>query len=56
MGYKSRSINSKSYGLGLSIAKTIIENHKGKIYCESKENSLTTFHIKLKNKYAIAKE
>jgi signal transduction histidine kinase len=51
MGDKSRSANEKSYGLGLSIAKTIIDNHQGKIYCESTQDKLTTFYIKLKNKY-----
>jgi two-component sensor histidine kinase len=51
MGDKSRSENEKSYGLGLSIAKTIIDNHQGKIYCESIKDEKTTFYIKLKNKY-----
>lgn len=51
MGDKSRSANEKSFGLGLSIAKTIVENHQGKIYCESEENGNTTFFIKIKNKY-----
>lgn len=50
MGDKSRSLNEKSYGLGLSIAKTIIDNHQGKIYCESIESEKTTFYIKFKNK------
>ncbi len=49
MADKARSINPNSYGLGLSIAKTIIDNHSGKIYCESKLNESTTFYIKLKN-------
>ena len=51
MGDKSRSENEKSYGLGLSIAKTIVDNHQGKIYCESIKGEKTTFYIKLKNKY-----
>lgn len=51
MGDKSRSANEKSYGLGLSIAKTIIDNHQGKIYCESEVDGDTTFFIKIKNKY-----
>ena len=51
MGDKSRSLNPKSFGLGLSIAKTIVENHHGKITCDSVEGSHTTFTIKFKNKY-----
>ncbi|MBM3451632.1 MAG: GHKL domain-containing protein [Bacteroidetes bacterium] len=34
-------------GIGLSITKQIIENHKGKIYFDSKENEHTTFCIEL---------
>ncbi len=37
-------------GLGLTIAKEIIEKHKGKIKFESKINSGTTFIIELKSK------
>lgn len=51
MGDKSRSLNPNSYGLGLSIAKTIIENHQAKITCESIPNESTKFVIKLKNRY-----
>jgi two-component system sensor histidine kinase VicK len=36
-----------SVGLGMSIIKTIVEWHKGKIWFESQENKGTTFHIKL---------
>jgi two-component system sensor histidine kinase VicK len=36
-----------SIGLGLSIVKTIVEWHKGKIWFESKENSGTTFYIEI---------
>ncbi len=50
MGDKSRSANPNSYGLGLSIAKSIIDNHNGKIYCESEVGHNTTFFIKLKMK------
>lgn len=34
-------------GLGLAIVKKIIENHKGEIKVESKENQGTTFHFTL---------
>lgn len=37
----------KSFGLGLSISKQIVENHNGKIWFESFENSGTTFFITL---------
>lgn len=37
----------KSFGLGLSICQQIVENHKGKIWFESKVNTGTTFHISL---------
>lgn len=51
MGDKSRSANEKSYGLGLSIAKTILDNHQAKFSCESTVGESTTFYIKFKNKY-----
>lgn len=38
---------STGTGIGLSITKQIIENHKGKIYFESQENKGTTFYIEL---------
>ncbi|HVW96744.1 MAG TPA: ATP-binding protein [Mucilaginibacter sp.] len=37
----------KSFGLGLSISKQIIENHDGKIWFDSAVNSGTTFFISL---------
>jgi two-component system, OmpR family, sensor histidine kinase VicK len=37
-------------GLGMSIIKTIIEWHSGKIWFESKENEGTTFYIELPKK------
>ena len=48
---KARSANPNSYGLGLSIAKSIIDNHGGKIHCESIEGEATTFFVKFKIKH-----
>ncbi|WP_461204922.1 sensor histidine kinase [Clostridium sp. DL1XJH146] len=45
---KARSRVNGSHGLGLSIAKAIVEQHNGKIYCESILNEKTTFTVKLK--------
>lgn len=47
-GDKSRTRSDNSYGLGLSIAKTIVEQHSGKITCESNATAGTTFTIKFK--------
>jgi signal transduction histidine kinase len=49
-GDKVRSRQSNSYGLGLAIAKTIIEQHGGKLTCESVPGEHTTFSVKLKMK------
>lgn len=43
----SRSLEKGGYGLGLSIAKTIVDNHSGKISVESNEKSGTTFTVLL---------
>lgn len=43
----SRERKSGGYGLGLSIAKTIIEQHRGKISVRSIANEYTTFSIEL---------
>jgi signal transduction histidine kinase len=40
----SRNRNSNNYGLGLSIAKSIVEKHKGEISASSK-NGITTFKV-----------
>ena len=42
---EARKMNH-SYGLGLSIAQTIVAAHKGKIWCESRDGS-NTFYVNL---------
>ena len=42
---KARAMNG-SYGLGLSIAESIVESHRGKIWAES-ENGCNTFFVQL---------
>lgn len=46
---KVRSRENSSYGLGLSIAKTIVEQHNGKITCESVVGEKTTFMVRFKS-------
>ena len=44
---KSRSLNTKSVGLGLYICKNIIELHNGRIYATSEDGKYTEFTIEL---------
>src|SRR6185503_7822197 len=41
------TIGEKSFGLGLSISKQIIEKHSGKIWFDSVQDKGTTFYISL---------
>jgi signal transduction histidine kinase len=43
----ARSRQTGSYGLGLAIAKSIVERHRGKIYAKSVPNGKTTFYVQL---------
>ena len=43
----SRARKQGGYGLGLAIAKSIIDQHKGRIYAKSTAGESTTFHVLL---------
>lgn len=47
-GDKSRSLDSKSAGLGLFIVKNIVELHNGEISVRSEKSRYTEFSVKLK--------
>ena len=44
---RSGTAGEKSFGLGLSISRQIVENHKGKIWFENNTENGTTFYIRL---------
>lgn len=44
--YKGKNSSEDSYGIGLALAKTIIEKQNGEIYCKSSKNVGTTFKIR----------
>ncbi|MWV46290.1 GHKL domain-containing protein [Paenibacillus sp. HJL G12] len=43
----ARSRKNGGYGLGLAIAKSIVEQHKGKIYAKSVPKEKTSFYVQL---------
>ena len=44
---ESRSRETGGYGIGLSIAKTIVEKHRGKISASSRDGKSITFTVSL---------
>jgi signal transduction histidine kinase len=49
------TLGEKSFGLGLSICRQIIEKHHGKIWFESNSEMGTTFYVRLSKPAAIIK-
>lgn len=45
---QARSREMGGYGLGLSIARSIVEHHRGKIWAESSKEKGTAFYVEIK--------
>ena len=50
---KSRDRETGGYGLGLAIARSIVKEHKGKIYSRSKVGSFTSFIVEIPQRTVI---
>ena len=50
---KSRDRETGGYGLGLSIASSIVKEHRGKIYARSKVGSFTSFIVEIPQQTVI---
>ena len=49
--YKGKNSKSDSVGIGLAMAKSIIESQNGDIYVKSEKNKGTEFHITFHKRY-----
>ena len=49
--YKGKNSKSDSVGIGLAMAKSIIESQNGDIYVKSEKNMGTEFHITFHKRY-----
>ena len=49
--YKGKNSKSDSVGIGLAMAKSIIESQNGDIYVKSKKNRGSEFHITFHKRY-----